>query len=51
MSCWPDDVDDVDDDGLDDDDDLDDDDEGDQDCVTKTPKPGFVYNSFLSSQG
>ena len=54
MSCWPDDddVDDVDDDDLDDDDlDDDDDDEGDQDCVTKTPKPGFVYNSFLSSQG
>ena len=50
MSCWPDDDDDVadvDDDGDDDGDD----DEGDHDFVTKTPKTGFVYNSFLSSQG
>ena len=46
MSSWPDDDDDVDDDGDDDDDD-----EGDHDFVTKTPKTGFVYNSFLSSQG
>ena len=53
MSCWPDvddDVDDVDDKDVDDVD-VDDDDEGDHDFVTKTPKTGFVYNSFLSSQG
>ena len=38
------------DDFVDDEDDVDDD-EGDHDFVTKTPKTGFVYNSFLSSQG
>ena len=52
LSCWPDvddDVDDVDDKDVDD---VDvDGDEGDHDFVTKTPKTGFVYNSFLSSQG